>query len=78
MKNLEERLKSLIGKEFDEDDVIVGFESEDKVIVGKIVGQESNFEGHGMCDCYNAYEDKEESETYSIYVNSKNIIVDIK
>lgn len=68
-------LERLVGKEFDVDEIIIAFESEEEVIVSRILGEESNFEGHGLCDCYNAYEDIEGSKSYSIYVNQDNKIV---
>ena len=50
---------------------------EEEVIVEKVIGQESHFEGYGMCDCYNAYENTEDSEVFSIYVDEDNEIVDV-
>lgn len=81
MKNIKEvleRLENMIGAEFDENEIIVAFDSEEEVIVNKVEGQETNFEGHGLCDCYNAYENTEESEVFAIYVNDDNKIVDIR
>lgn len=73
-----ERLEKMVGTEFDESDIIAAFESEEEIIVNKVIGQESNFEGHGRCDCYNAYENTEESEAFTIYVNSDNEVVDVR
>ena len=74
LKNLEK----LVGTEFDVDDIIIAFgDNEEEVIVEKVIGQESHFEGYGMCDCYNAYENTEDSEVFSIYVDEDNEIVDV-
>ncbi|MBE6043558.1 MAG: hypothetical protein E7216_04900 [Clostridium thermopalmarium] len=69
------RLEKMIGSEFNTDEIIIAFESEEEVIINEVVGQESNFEGHGLCTCYNAYEDVEDSEIFKIYVDKNNIIV---
>lgn len=71
------RLEKMVGAEFDESDVIVAFESDKDIIVNKVEGQESNFKGHGICTCYNAYENTEDSEIFTIYVNTDNEIVEV-
>lgn len=73
-----ERLEKMVGTEFDESDVIAAFESEEEIIINKVEVQESNFERHGKCDCYNAYENTEDSEVFTIYVDSENEIVYVK
>lgn len=81
MVNEEEVLKNLselIGRQFDEDDIIIAFESDNGIIINKVVGQESNFDGFGKCDCYNAYENIENSIIFTIYVSNSNEIVYIK
>ena len=78
IKEVLKRLENMIGKNFDCEDIVIAFDSEEKVIVNKVEGEESNFSGHGLCDCYNAYEDTEGSELFVIYVNNDNKIVDIR
>lgn len=77
MKNFLEELEKMIGKQFDEDDIIVTYETEEEVIVSEIEGQESNFEGHGTCKCYNVYENIEGSEIFTLYVDEDNEIVSV-
>lgn len=72
------RLEKMVGTEFDESDVIVAFESENDVIVDEVQGQESNFEGRGLCKCYNAYENAEDSEIFTIYVDENNEVVEVR
>lgn len=78
VKEVLERLEKMVGTEFDESDVIVAFESDEDVIVDEVEGQESNFEGHGICTCYNAYENTEDSEIFTIYVDTDNEIVEVR
>lgn len=78
IKKVLENLEKMVGSEFDEDDIIVAFESEEEIIIDEVQGQESNFEGHGLCKCYNAYENIEDSEIFAIYVDSNNIIADVR
>ena len=78
VKEVLERLEKMVGTEFDEDDIIIAFESDEEIIVDKVLGEESNFEGHGLCKCYNAYENTEDSEIFTIYVDSDNEIVDVR
>lgn len=77
-KKVLERLLKLIGKQFDKDDIIIAFQSDNEVIVNKVIGQESNFDGFGKCDCYNAYENIENSILFTIYVSNSNEIVYVK
>lgn len=75
MKDLE-RLQTLIGKEFDTDDIICEMIDEDEqVIVSKIEGYTSNFEEHGECQLYNVYYDYEDAIIYEVWVDYNNIII---
>lgn len=74
LKNLQE----LIGKEFDTDEIICSMtDLEEAVVVSKVEGHTSNFEGHGECQLYNTYYDMEDTEVYNIWVNSDNIIIHV-
>lgn len=73
-----ERLEKMEGKKFDEDNIIIAFESDLEVIINKVEGQESHFDGYGVCRCYNAYENTEDSEVFAIYVNKNDEIVSVK
>lgn len=77
-KEVLKRLSKLIGSQFDEDDIITAFGTDNEVIVNKVVGQESNFDGFGKCDCYNAYANIDNSTLFTIYVSNSNEIVYIK
>ena len=73
-----EEMEKLIGCEFDENEIIYCFEdTEENIIVSKVEGYTSNFDGHGVCQLWNAYEDKVGSEIFSIWVDDENIIVDL-
>ena len=77
MNKTMENLERMVGYEFDYDEIIAAFDSEEEITVNEIIGQESNFEGQGLCKCYNAYEDIGDGEVFEIYVNTNNEIVSI-
>ena len=73
-----DRLKILVGKEFDYYDVICAMtDIDEEVIVSKIEGYTSNFEGHGECQLYNTYYNMKHTVMYRIWVDSDNIIVTV-
>lgn len=74
-----QRLQSLECEEFNVDDIMSEMlDSEEMVIINKITGHTSHFEGHGECQLYNAYYDAFNSPIYNIWVDDNNIIVEIK
>ena len=77
-KGVLEKLQNMIGSEFDEDEIRIVFESHKYVIVSRAEGEELNIYKHGICKCYNAYEDSEDSEIFVIYVNNENKIVCVR
>ncbi|MFQ9249294.1 MAG: hypothetical protein ACLR3R_18755 [Clostridium paraputrificum] len=79
VKEVLEGLKKMVGTKFDEVDIIEAFgETDEEIIVNEVEGQESNFDGHGICKCYNAYENAQDSEIFIIYVNGNNEVVDVR
>lgn len=70
-------LQDLTGTIFDEDSIICCFNNDIEVIVSRVEGQTSNFEGHGICQLYNAYYNEEDSDIYDIWVDEDDIIVDV-
>ena len=72
------RLEKMTGTDFNEDDIVIAFGSDEEVIINEVQGQESNFEGHGLCKCYNAYENIDDSEVFTIYVDNNNVIADVR
>ena len=70
-------LQKLIGRGFDHDDIYCCFDNGIEVILSKVEGRVSNFEGHGMCQLWNVYYNDKDSEIYDIWVDEDDIIVDI-
>ena len=81
MKNIESvmnEMEKLIGREFNEDDIICCFQdNEEDIVVSEVEGYTSNFEGHGTCQLWQAYENKKDSEMFNVWVDDENIIVEI-
>lgn len=78
IKEVLERLEKMIGSEFEENEIIIAFDSESEVIIDEVEDQKSNFEGQGLCKCYNVYENIADSEIFTLYVNDNNKIVSVK
>ena len=79
VKNVLENLENLIGKEFDDDEVICAFEDfeengETEIIISESEGYTSNFEGYGKCTAWNAHINTEDSTDFIIWVSEDNII----
>lgn len=73
------RLTGLIGKEFNVDDIICEMiDQEEPVMVSKVEGHTSNFEGHGECQLWEVSYDMEETDTCCVWVDQDNIIVEVK
>ena len=73
LKNLEE----LVNEEFNYDEVVCCFEGDEQVVVSKVEGYTSNFEGFGMCQLYNVYYNTKEATVYDIWVDADDVIVAI-
>lgn len=74
-----ERLQTLVGNEFDEDEVICAMiDKEDEYVQVSDLHRVSNFDGHGECKEYQAYYEESDDEGYNIFVDNNNIIVEIK
>ena len=74
-----ERLKNLIGSEFDEDDIICSMiDKEDTEVIIVNNGQKTNFDGEGECDLYLAYYNLTDSDEYRIWVNNDNVIIEVR
>lgn len=71
-------LQSLVGQELDLEKAMCSLvDRDDCVVVSKVLGYTSNFEGHGECELYEVGYD-ETDITYGIWVDSDNIVVEIK
>jgi hypothetical protein len=71
-------LKSLIGNEFNEEEIQMAFDTDEEVIVQRENDDNRKIEGQGMCKCWNAFKNVDGTNTYVIWVNKNNIIVDVK
>lgn len=71
-----ERLEKLIGKEFDESEIIESFIDEENEVIVYETTVKSNFNGV-TCTCWNAYYNTEDATIYNIWIDINNIIVDI-
>lgn len=70
-------MEKLVGKELNTDDIICCFQdNEEDIVVSEVEGYTSNFEGHGTCQLYQAYENKKGSEMFNIWVDEESIIVE--
>ena len=73
-------LQKLIGREFDDDDIIDSFydiDKEERVEVNRVIGNILNYDGHGIYGLYNAYIDDEDSTVFSIWVDENEIILKV-
>lgn len=68
------RLKSLIGREFNYDNIICEMIDEDKEVIIDDVKRNSNFEEYGRCSLYLVYYNDPISKTYYVWVDDDNII----
>ena len=74
-----ERLKNLIGADFNEDDIICSMiDKEDTEVIVDHNGQKSHFEGYGICTLYLAYYNCEEDIFYEIWINDDNVITEVR
>ena len=67
-------LKSLIGREFNDDNIICEMIDEDKEVIIDDVKRNSNFEEYGCCNLYLVYYNSPISKTYYVWVDADNII----
>lgn len=77
MKDLE-RLQELIGREFDEVEIIENMTDEEEEVIVSETTVKCNFDGDGICTCWNVYYNTEESGIYDIWVSEDNIIVEVR
>ncbi len=69
-------MEKLVGNKFDKDSIICCFQdNEEDIIVSEVEGYTSNFEEHGTCQLYQAYENKKGSEMFNIWIDEKGIII---
>lgn len=72
-----ENLKKLVGEVFYDEDIILCFPCEQYVVVDKIEGTFSNYDGHGACQLWNAYYNEPDATLFGFYVDEDNIIVEV-
>lgn len=77
MKNVEMILKNLIGKGFDPEDIITELNLDENVIINKVEGYTSNFDGYGQCELWEL-EIEDTEEYYKIFVDSNYIIAEVQ
>lgn len=72
-------LKKLVGTLVLPDEIICCFPSEieKEVVISKIEGMTSNYDGHGECQLYNAYYNDVEATIFNLYVADFNVLVDV-
>ena len=68
------RLKSLIGREFNYDNIICEMIDEDEEVIIDDAKRSSNFEEYGCCNLYLVYYNYPISKTYYVWVDDDNII----
>ena len=74
-----ERLQTLIGREFNIDNIISEMlDQEYEIVINKVEGYTSNIEGSGKCQLYNVYYNDSEATIYDVWIDCNNIIAHIE